>query len=959
MALRRSSLLLSCCLFACSTDGTELASDLDDPRGGSEGDVDVTDSGVRDPSEMAPLTPYALQCPNAEDVTFLPYDGTSYSTRREGVLQRIATLESIVEDAHELGVPTHPERATLTTARRFVAFAHWDQGHPLGEAPYLSGTFSRLWWLSNIIGDDGVDAYATELASRELDETREILDAAAYRLQEACVHGHRRIAELPDPSRYEIGPEGFVVTPQEGDAPLRRVFPWGWIWGPQDEPYFGQVGSVFVQLAQGVPEVPGDFGTVRLREANRESLRQAPPGSFVFLGHGGVPQWLRNSDTADCEGTSSCVDSGAAKYTAYDIDDPRVRDAWSGLADSVAESIAQGQADGTNDGFSHVYMLANEPQWPIAKPQPPEGRACSDSGALPSDRMVSRATIAGFIEFLQGHYANIETLNARWGLSDPFESYDAIFDAIVAESATEGGEFRPPFIARDVFGDDGEVCIRGKLGSPVWEDWTDYNFRRTRAWFSHLCGAITDAYETYGVDGTPRCTIKVIGGKLGGEQIDFRPWTEPEPLLRSRPSTFDHGIDMSALVSGAFQSGEEWLPLQGVTGVDMRVESNGEESLKGHLPLPGRDPNSSGDTGYALYWKRQSMFLDFARSLAPNKMVFDSEWHGLSGAQWRDPGLTADYVRTSLWLGYTHGIGMMVSWYWSREADGAPTSRDYGGFFGSALTQPIALDAFTQTHLEVNAASPELTSLVEDRREILVWYDPIAARQDEDYGRELVHAYESVYFSGHPVGFITPAAYDQRTDEERDEIRALLVPMGEHTSNWAFERLEDFAARQATRSDPATLILLGADRSLRRTPTGGTRSPARVAALLNSDASVSIDPDRSMTTAEVHAQLDDPQGVLRGHLALEPLECRTPQENTRHTFGVLCRSAFHHGVETGGVNAPVVFVANLTEEPQRIVVRNYGTMPTTLTDVLTGEPVAIDPDAGVQLAPMEARLLRR
>ncbi|MEM6532573.1 MAG: hypothetical protein AAF654_08110 [Myxococcota bacterium] len=907
-------------------------------------------------------------CPRAASVTRLPYTTADFPSRQSSIDRRIEALEAMVEVAEGQGLAVLPERATLATARRFQSFARYDHHHALGEAPALSGVFQKLWWLEETIGENKLIAYARKQGRRELDETRVILDHAALRLERACKAEHRRLDRLPDPTRYRIGESGYFEYPAIAHQRPRRVFPWGWTWGPK-EPLFGQLESVYVQLSSALPQTDNDLSSLELKAPIAAKIEAAAPGSYVFFGHLGVPEWLRKTDKPFCsaEANHSCVDSSVAPFAGYDIDNSGVRSAWLALGDAVVRAVKRGQDRGTNLDFSHIYLLANEPEWPLSKEQPETPASCAGYSEPKDGPSVSKATIARFVDFLADRYEGIAQLNENWGRDldhdTEFLDFRDLRSRIRSESPTLGGVLRPPFLARNVVDSEGKLCRRGKIGSAIWNDWTEFNMSRVQSWFGHLCGSISTAYHRHGVSGEPRCTVKVVEGKMGGEQVRFRPWQKGENALRWVPSTFDHGIDMQALVRGAYQQDDKsWRPHQGVVGVDMRLEGRGLESYRGRFPLPGRNPSPNDDQSYVLYWKRQSMFLDFARSLAPQKMVFDSEWHGLSGIAWRDAGLSADYVRAAVWLAYGHGLGAMQTWYWGRNEDGSPTEKSYDGFFGSVTTQPIALDAFLQAQLEVNTASPELTTLVDAPREVFVWYDPVSARQDDDYGRQVVHAYESVYFTGYPIGFLTPWAYQSLSQAERDAIRVVIVPKGEHASDWAIAQFLDLAARQSGRVDPATLIILGARNALSRTPDGTSRINSAVDALKKTGSAIFLDNERQWSPSQMFGVIDRPpekSNSIRSSLDMRPLECRNPDQPRRHIWGIMCRSAFHYGVDYGGTNAPVLWVANLRDSPQPIRIVHYGETLSSVRDALTGETRHFDALHGLMLQPSEVLLLTK
>ena len=63
------------------------------------------------------------------------------------------------------------------------------------------------------------------------------------------------------------------------------------------------------------------------------------------------------------------------------------------------------------------------------------------------------------------------------------------------------------------------------------------------------------------------------------------------------------------------------------------------------------------------------IYYDFAKSLCPEKPVFDPELHSLTSVYHIAPlGVSADYFRTCLWMEHLHGLGAHLFWWWGRRA---------------------------------------------------------------------------------------------------------------------------------------------------------------------------------------------------------------------------------------------------------------------------------------------------
>jgi hypothetical protein len=249
-------------------------------------------------------------------------------------------------------------------------------------------------------------------------------------------------------------------------------------------------------------------------------------------------------------------------------------------------------------------------------------------------------------------------------------------------------------------------------GGPIWYDWNRFNMDRVNEWFTYLHNSV------HSVDDKARTHIKVMG-----ERSIFTPYQ-------------DEGMDFEFI-----------LKL-----VDMPGSDNQSSSLAAEWDVRH---NLNWQERYSLEWRAQTMMLDFHKSIAPEKHFYDSEWHGLSGARWRDFHMSSEYVKSTLWLAATHGLGSLTSWVWNRLEDGSIDTR--ADFIGTSVTQPIQLDAYGRTLKELNAHGNKIAALVPEKRAYLLYYNKDAAIQDPLYTGKLADVYEALKLLNVPVGFTTPS----------------------------------------------------------------------------------------------------------------------------------------------------------------------------------------------------------
>ena len=153
---------------------------------------------------------------------------------------------------------------------------------------------------------------------------------------------------------------------------------------------------------------------------------------------------------------------------------------------------------------------------------------------------------------------------------------------------------------------------------------------------------------------------------------------------------------------------------------------------------------------YNLGWRTEIIYYDFAKSLAPEKPIFDPEWHTVTSFKHLCPiGTPADFLRTALWMEHLHGMGAHLAWYWQ-------TTPGTAEFLGGFLTQPQLLNAWGRTMLELRRLIKYITLFPQLERKVRILYSEASSIQEgKAYGDKLSEIYESLYFLDYPVGFIT------------------------------------------------------------------------------------------------------------------------------------------------------------------------------------------------------------
>ncbi|CAA6692403.1 MULTISPECIES: beta-galactosidase [unclassified Lentimonas] len=459
--------------------------------------------------------------------------------------------------------------------------------------------------------------------------------------------------------------------------------------------------------------------------------------------------------------------------------------------------------------YPRMHLLANEPHFATAK------------GGWRASNGLSDFTIEKYHAWLAQKYTTIDALNEIYGTA--CQSFDEVtfYDANNIRYADE------PWRAR-------QIDMKKTRGGPVWYDWCRFNQSRVNEWFTFLKEQVQ---ANDGVGGAP-VSIKMLGFTL------------------SR-NTRDGGMDLEYLTN-----------LQEVMGADLRVVPQGAEVFGKHEE--GMAPKTGWMNYFAYDWSEQSMFLDFSKSLCPDKPFYDSEWHGFSAVSWRHFNMSREYVRSALWMAFADGMSMIKPWVWGRDATTGALSPK-ADHIGELSTQPVAVDAFGRTMKELNAHAAWLAPGVEQERKVMLYYCEEAAIQDDEYTNGFKYAYEALKLLNMPVGFATPSTI--RSLDSKSQM-VLVTPT-------QFISESSLSALQAFQQSGGRVILVGESfqKNEQGFPRGGT---------VFTGASASLPEGYMMDYVQSFTKTLTP-------LLPSPLvDVRSADESGADAYGVMIKQIPHH-----------------------------------------------------------------
>lgn len=262
------------------------------------------------------------------------------------------------------------------------------------------------------------------------------------------------------------------------------------------------------------------------------------------------------------------------------------------------------------------------------------------------------------------------------------------------------------------------------LGKAQWYDWMKFNQYRVTDWFTFLDSTI----RTY--DPSTYSNIKVM----------------PDLFVNNKR---DHGIDFEAICE-----------LQGVVGNDAaawkrKAWSNNEE----------------WENTYEFNWHEMVMGYDFFKSVAPDKVNYNSEAHYLEHTAFMYLDLSKEYTRCVYWLSTMMGCDAYNSWVWSRNEDFSVNLSQAGeSHVGSVCTQPRVLNEVYQTMMDLNAHAYDIAAIQDIKQPIRIFYTETSALNKREHLDEMYELYEPLVFTGTPIGFATKNIIEKQDNNNWDVI---------------------------------------------------------------------------------------------------------------------------------------------------------------------------------------------
>jgi beta-galactosidase len=425
-------------------------------------------------------------------------------------------------------------------------------------------------------------------------------------------------------------------------------------------------------------------------------------------------------------------------------------------------------------------------------------------------------------------------------------------------------------------------------GGAFWYDWCRFNMDRVNNWFTFLKRQVraNDRHAS-------PVTIKMLGFTLSTLQRD-------------------HGLDIEYLTK-----------LQDIPGADLRVAPH-DAIFYGKQEV-GLDPETDWRSRYAYDWVEQSMYLDFTKSLCPDKLFYDSEWHGFGAVSWRHFKMKRSYVRSALWLAFTHGMGAIKPWLWGRDSDGA--LRDSADHIGELATQPIAVDAYGRVIKELNAHAERVVAAVPKLRPFVIYYCEEAAIQDEQYTSGFKDIYEALKLLNLPVGFTTPSEIGGLDAKKQ----ILVVSPTRFIADNSLTKIKVF------QRSGGRVVLFDAEQCFLKDEMGLPRSNDGI-----KDPFVTL-PLKGVT--QMTARLDAALNLAKSAM---PMEIVITDLHGKKAYGVMISQ-----IKDPKTGKPILLLNNVSKGRRVVILKPNGKSISRIVDVLTRQSV----QTKLTLEPCDVRML--
>jgi hypothetical protein len=439
----------------------------------------------------------------------------------------------------------------------------------------------------------------------------------------------------------------------------------------------------------------------------------------------------------------------------------------------------------------------------------------------------------------------------------------------------------------------GEIMTRPQDNSnpAIWYDWCRFNQWRVTDLFEFM------RKEILKYDSSALCHIRVsVGGIHARSNIN---------TLTGQHS----GIDREALVN-----------MMEINGLDNFMEATGNR----------RTHNLYDETAYSINWLGHTMLLDFIRSLDPDKLIYDSEWHTVSSVYYLNPEPPAGYMTTALWSGSIHGMGATTTWFWNRNSNGSIINRFQNEAYGSPLVQPRLLNEYGVGLAELNTFAKEVVALEREQKQIYLLYSESSAIQSVEYLNNQMVTYEALQFTGLPTGFVTENKLKSKGLPE--SCKWLIIADASHVNDVTIDWLSAYVKKGGK------LLIIG-NNALKYNEYGKLTYPSKIQFLNRAD---------KLEVASTRVLLHQIESLMKKTKVKRSIRCFDKDLRKQTALGILCRSTEFEG-------GHLVCLINVGANPKEVFLEHDGKIIEKALDLFENKSESV---RSIKIKPLEIRLIK-
>ena len=670
---------------------------------------------------------------------------------REQVVANINELKKEISKAEKADLNIEKEKMTLRTAEIFLSYSDWDEDHVDLNAKQFK--LVRTYW-KNKKDKKGRDAQAAaaylpqQHREQILKITRQAISDISSLKNGTLRRPNYRTVNFENIRIKKTDNEEIIVEKIKGEEiptffhtyTFKPEFVLADIYNRKSTKlkttdYHGSIKDLFLTGRYVMKDGSLNGGYTNNLD---KKIKKNKKVTRVFVDHRGIPNYIRDENLNKKDDTKS-IYAGARLFTTYDINNPKTKEIVSNLLEN---SIPKYKKTATSN---FAYMMANEPHWASIEKNyftpnttGNQQKQCNKSNTC-NNNLFSFYTMKEFEKHLKTIYGTgkkgLKKLNKNWYGTNTTKYLTSYADIAGNYTPNEIGNYAIDFPIKN-----------SEVGTPYTYDWFKFNNTRVTEWFKFIHTTIKEN------DPDARTHIKLI------------------PLFFSSRQTRDAGLDFEALQE-----------LQEIIGNDADMN---QELMSG--------VSERWMERYNFNWAEMALTFDFLSSVKPNSINYNSENHYVSTSGFRDLYLQPEYVKSAFWLAYMLGENASQIWYWPRETDGSIRKASQGkdnGYGASLIHQPAIVNEIGNVFYDMNAYAKDIYKIQNSRKPIRIFHSETTAINVLDHMEHTLDLYESIFFDGLPIGFVTKNIINKQDNSNWDAILIYKTPF---VTDSEFETLQTY-----------------------------------------------------------------------------------------------------------------------------------------------------------------------